>query len=166
MCSLKGRGWVLRTLRRVAFTGLLNVLATGCVNQTIDATNAGQIFDQFSSGNLQLDQGLRSVGNNIWFSNRMFADLVNHDWAGLSKLVIEADSGNDIGYFYLGLSAEGLGFPNAAAQYYQRSISDSETNIDPTECTYGSGRTYAFALCHGIVLPDAAEERLRVISGS
>lgn len=103
------------------------LLLAGCVTNKIDADNAPQIFDSFSAGTLRLSVGLGHVGNNIWFGKRMQQAEIAEDWSSLAKLVIEADDGDDMGYFYLGRAAEGKGLVPAARRYYQLSTKATYT---------------------------------------
>lgn len=134
----------------------------GCFSmQTINEKNAPELFAQFSSGTLRLASGHSARGTNIFFADDMFSAARREDWTGLSKTVIEANSGDDLGYFYLGLSAEHLGYKDAARIYYKLSIDESVRQTLPTQCTRGGRSSYLDMECHGLELPQAAYVRLK-----
>jgi hypothetical protein len=147
----------------IAITALLlGCLLGGCVTP-ITEENAGDKYDKFVSGTLRLRTDLGRVGNNIWFADGMYQAVAKRDWAGLAKITIEAGSGDDIGYFYLGVAAEGLGHIDAAREYYRLSIQASVTQKFPTQCTYANGANYLGQQCHGLVLPRDAQSRLAAL---
>jgi hypothetical protein len=133
----------------------------GCSSIAINDSNAPELFAQFSAGTLRLKTGFTAVGTNIFHVEDMYFASASKDWAGLSKIVIQANSGDDVGYFYLGLAAEKLGYKSAARTYYQLSIDDSRYQTLPTQCTRrDTPFSYLGDKCHGLELPDAAIQRL------
>ncbi len=78
-------------------------------------------------------------------------------WADLAALVENAGYQDDLSLYYLGLAAERLGYPAAAASYYRQS-------------TYLTGTTIACQNlsrnCGGYVFPQAAQLRLSAIERS
>ena len=44
------------------------------------------------------------------------------NWQSLAISVVRTGSGSDLSWFYLGRSAEELGFPSAAKTYFEKSI--------------------------------------------
>lgn len=83
-----------------------------------------------------------------------------HDAKALSKTAVTSASGNDLGYYYLGVAAQQAGLNDAARTYYQLSLQHSETNNPPSVCSPRHQKTYQPALCHGIVLPSRAARAL------
>jgi hypothetical protein len=151
----------LLALAAVAVTASLQ----DCVNMPITEQNASDIYDKFAAGQIRLSTSLFVVGNNIWLADKMYEAASQGDWALLSKISIQSNSGDDIGYFYLGLAAEGLGLNEAARVYYRLSIYDSLRGQPPPQCTLGPGASYLGRSCHGLVLPHDAQIRLRTLSG-
>lgn len=135
-----------------------------CVNQRIDQTNADQLIDRFTRGQIHLSTGLAGAGNNVWYEDRYYEASVRGDWKALAKLAIESDDGNDTGYFYLGLAAEGMHYTDAARIYYQLSINASQTNNPPADCTPGVGYL-SDRQCHGLSLPRDAYNHLHMLGG-
>lgn len=152
-----------KSLAAVAASLLLATVLCGCVNQRIDTSNADVFYDRFVNGTLRLSDGFGRVGNNIWFADRMYEAAAKQDWAELSKIVIQSDAGDDIGYYYLGRAAEGLGHPDAAREYYRLSIDASLSQKFPTQCTLVRGASYLGPQCHGLILPRDARSRLAAL---
>ncbi len=73
---------------------------------------------------------------------------VAKDWLHLGTLVMQIGYQNDLAYYYLGQSAEGLGSPKAALKFY-RIAGALASRTDPQfKCNSG-----AHAFCNGIDLP-------------
>ena len=75
-------------------------------------------------------------------------------WPELAATVLQANYEDDLSLYYLGLAAEGLGYPGAASSYYRQSVRFSGTSAS---CQYQS------RICGGVVLPRAAGMRLAAI---
>ena len=75
-------------------------------------------------------------------------------WPELAATVLQAGYQDDLSLYYLGRTAEGLGYPGAAASYYRQSLRLSGTAIS---CQYLS------RVCGGVALPRAAAMRLASI---
>lgn len=136
--------------------------------------NSGEVFDDFSSGNLRLTQNIDTASNNLAFANTLHTEALAHDWPHLAKTVILTGLGNDIGYYYLGLAAQDAGFNNAARTYYQLSINSSSqfsvgsnlASAPPLDCTVGAGYVYSPQFCKGIVLPNDARKAIASLPAS
>lgn len=70
------------------------------------------------------------------------------EWSQLAKHVIKVGCAEDLSYFYLGRSAEGLGLPNAAKVYYKRALMAPKCDRFP------------FNNCDGHTFPQEIENRL------
>jgi hypothetical protein len=156
-----------RNVRVAAILAFLFVLA-GCGTVTIDESNAAGIFDRFAKGDLQLDVGIGKVANNTRYGDQMYEAADKQDWARLAKVVIQANAGDDIGYYYLGLAAEGLGYLKAARIYYRHSIEASGDSRMPTKCMpedpgMYTSHFYYNSVCAGIVLPRDAYAHLAAL---
>jgi hypothetical protein len=75
-------------------------------------------------------------------------------WPELAATVLQAGFEDDLSLYYLGRTAEGLGYPGAAASYYRQSLRFSGTS---GSCEYQS------RMCGGVALPRAASLRLASI---
>ncbi len=75
-------------------------------------------------------------------------------WPDLAVLLLRIGYQDDLSLYYLGRAAEGMGYLEAAASYYQQSRQLAGTSIS---CQYLS------RLCGGVVLPNAAGLRLAAI---
>jgi hypothetical protein len=75
-------------------------------------------------------------------------------WADLAALVESTDYQDDLALYYLGLAAERLGYPGAAASYYRQSTYVTGTSL---------GCRYLSRDCGGQVFPRAALLRLAAI---
>jgi Zn-dependent protease with chaperone function len=74
-------------------------------------------------------------------------------WEELAKAVLDVGYRQDISSYYLGIAAEGLGYPAAARQYFSQAVElakRKETHCDGSFLN----------LCNGIQLPTAAEAAL------
>jgi hypothetical protein len=146
---------------RLATVIVIPAVLSGCAVQTINEKNASELFDKFSTGNMQLATGFPAVGTNIFHVEDMYDAAQSKDWTRLSRIVIEANSGDDVGYYYLGLAAQQLGYKDAARIYFKKSVDDSRRQTLPTQCTIGpQASSYLGRQCHGLVLPQAAYDRL------
>ena len=81
---------------------------------------------EFLTGELQIGDSSGGgcedfYGSNDWrdYVDQAWAD---EDWNELAGVVIDSGCESDLGYFLLGLAAEGLVLPEAAASYYQRAL--------------------------------------------
>ncbi len=75
-------------------------------------------------------------------------------WEELVALLLQVGFQDDLSLYYLGLAAEGLGAPNAAAGYYRESTNISATAVS---CRMLSRN------CGGVALPRAAMARLAAL---
>jgi hypothetical protein len=73
---------------------------------------------------------------------------VAKDWLHLGTLVMQIGYQNDLAYYYLGQSAEGLGSPKAASKFYRIAGALASRNDPRFKCNSG-GHDF----CNGISLP-------------
>jgi len=112
---------------------LVVVVLTGCsALKPITSQNIDQVVEEFSTGKVVLRDSLFTL--KIYLENRgvMHALYGSGDWMSLAKLVIQVDFANDLNWFYLGRSAEGLGFYKAAKIYYLQAASSNHKCNNPT----------------------------------
>lgn len=90
-----------------------------------------------------------------WTSNfrRMIALHNASQWEALAELVMQVGHGKDISYYFLGKAAEGLGYYDAAAKYYQTSLQLYNGPHKLHHCRDVPGGDYCGGLNLGIVLP-------------
>jgi hypothetical protein len=74
-------------------------------------------------------------------------------WSDLAALVMRTEYQDDLSLYYLGRSAEGLGFYPAAVSYYRQSMELSGTSISCANLS---------RLCGGLALPTDAARRLSI----
>lgn len=152
---------------------LLASSLSGCVAKTVDAQNFEVLRDQFKNGTLRMGVWFWSLGATAEHMDDYYALSTTGQWDKLAYRVITADSGDDVGYYYLGLAAENLGKIEAAKVYYGLSIAGSRTPKMPTKCTYStSDGTITIdreiendqrQRCHGLTLPRDATVRLQLL---
>ena len=82
--------------------------------------------------------------NLLTLNNRYVAK----DWLHLGALVMQIGYQNDLAYYYLGQSAEGLGSPKAALKFYRIAGALASRNDPQFKCNSG-GHDF----CNGISLP-------------
>jgi len=121
---------------RAALFGVL-LLATGCAIP-IGFQNPQQravALAQFRAGDATLDC-LTLQCATVWNATRPVAQQAAAigDWEDLAADVLAADYDQDLGWYYLGAAASGLGFRAAARTYFERSIQSSLAGA-PTTCS-------------------------------
>ncbi len=128
-------------LARSLAMGLL-LLCGGCAAKVaaIDNSNVDALVNQFVDGKAQLDCELPCAGTFGANRQAMLAMYQAGNWSKLAKLVMSIGFNEDLSWFYLGRSAEGLGLGDTAVEYYTKAL---ET---PSRCGANS--------CDGFVFPD------------
>ncbi len=141
----------------LAGVSLLFFLCIGCTpTVTIDKSNVDILMDQFEEGMIVFaDPDIWN--NSIDAAEQLHELVVAENWAGLAKLTIEVNTEDDIDWYYLGLSAEKLGYKDAAKRYYGFVHIVSIKFCDPS-----SG--YVDDVCFGIQLPRDSDARLQALS--
>jgi hypothetical protein len=145
----RGREFKTAWLAPVAFLLLLGCAPT----LQIDDSNRHQTVADFMNGNIELGSAFTSFGA-FERSKQMHGLYAVGDWQGLSRLVIEINSDSNLNWFYLGRSAEELGFPDAAGRYYTRALST----------VYTCSRT--LDECDGFIFPQAIYERVNRLNAA
>lgn len=90
-----------------------------------------------------------------WMDNfqRMITLHNASQWEALAELVMQVGHGKDLSYYFLGKAAEGLGYYDAAAQYYQISLQLFGSPDKVKHCRDVPGGDYCGGLNLGVVLP-------------
>lgn len=98
----------------------LSFLAIACAPRYSVVTK--ELQSQFRNGTANLDCEIPCLWS--WVTNfNNFITLYNsNEWEKLASLVIQVGYPTDLSYFFLGRSAEELGYNDAAVKYYRRSI--------------------------------------------
>ena len=141
--------------RLARFAGLsLLLLSAGCAARVeqINDQNVGPLVDQFVDGKAVLDCDLPCAGRFGANRKAMFGMYQASDWSTLSRTVVRIGFNQDLSWFYLGLSAQGLGLADSAAAYYSKAL---ET---PNHCASG-----AINACDGFAFPDDIYTQLQAM---
>jgi hypothetical protein len=117
----------------------------------INQTNVDSLLKSFVDGTIELGQpsvGYKDYRHKFWEFNTA------KDWDSLAKVVIEGGANQDIDWFYLGRSAEGLKLYKAANSYYAKGLSaTSKCEKTPTS-TSNDG-------CDGFGFPQVIEVQIK-----
>jgi S1-C subfamily serine protease len=132
------------------------VLAS-CASTVVDTTDQATVarFEAFKTGNVVLPMGTLEAAE--WTINRQAAyDLLAAGrWRELADLIQRKGINNDLGWYYLGRAAEGLGETDLARIYYQRSIDRTKSGKYSHRC---QGKV--MSMCDGFDFPDVTQARL------
>jgi hypothetical protein len=110
-------------LASVSAVIILGACATGGI-----AVNAPDFQNKFASGNIRLTCKLECAGTVGAARQKMKGLYNNRLWQDLAKEVARVGFDSDQQYFYLGASAAGLGYRNAARTYF------ALANASPQKC--------------------------------
>lgn len=99
----------------------------------------GQALQQLRSGEAVLD--CTQACASAWHRNRaeLTARYNQGAWRDLALLVMQIDYRQDLGYFYLGRAAEGLGDTSAALDYYKAAEALATGTDEEAKCAARSG---------------------------
>jgi hypothetical protein len=143
----------MRQLHCRELTAVVCLILAGCVAQPT-AVNPAETVALLRTGQPLLSCRDACVGE--WQRAQPQAEQLAAAgrWAELAALTVRIGYQDDLSLYYLGLAAEGLGYPGAAASYYRQSTALSGTSI----ACRNLSRT-----CGGLGFPRAALLRLAVI---
>jgi hypothetical protein len=139
-------------------TLILAVLAiAGCASTAVNKTDEAAMarFDAFRGGNISLPMGTIEAAEWALWRDAAYNHLAAGEWRELADLVQRKGINNDLNWYYLGRSAEGLGELELARQYYQRSIEHSNSDKASHRC-----QGVVISLCDGFEFPDVTLARL------
>ena len=131
---------IIRLSARIAATGAIIMMA-GCAAKYDAITpelQAGMMND-LRAGKLNLDCGQKCYLT--WMAQAPTIHMldVQEKWNDLAVRVMQIGYGTDLSYYYLGQSAQGLGYHPAAITYYTQSLAFA-TGMNPlTKCSAGQG---------------------------
>lgn len=143
----------MRKLCCASLVAIVGLAITGCAQQkpAVDPVSA---VAQLSTGAPLLRCRADCVGEWRSAQPRAAQLAAAGSWPELAALVITINYQDDLTLYYLGLAAEGLGYPAAAISYYRQSTYISGSSLS---CRHESG------VCGGVVLPDAALARIEAL---
>jgi hypothetical protein len=109
------------------WSGALLAIVLACAGcappLTIDEGNSRNAATGFANGDIVLADSMATIPSYQKHKLEMHNLYLKGDWQSLSRLVIEVNYDNELDWFYLGRSAEGLGLNDAARHYYGRALS-------------------------------------------
>jgi len=148
-----GRAPGIWNARRSGLVGFVGLILAGCAEQATNLQPA-QILALLQAGRPVLD--CRDACLAQWRRVQPTAARLDADasWNDLAVLLAHTRYQDDLTLYYLGRSAQGMGFYQAARSYYRQSMQLSGTSIS---CQNLSG------LCGGVALPNAVLRRLAEI---
>lgn len=133
------------------------ILLAGCTSTVVDKNDSATAarHDAFKSANVNLPMGTLEAAE--WTISRPAAYelLAAGQWRELADLVQRKAINNDLAWYYLGRSAEGLGYTDLARTYYQRSLERTNSDKYSQRC---QGKV--MSMCDGFDFPDVAQARL------
>jgi hypothetical protein len=112
------------------------LMIAGCEQkyQTVTPEIQSKMMDDLKSGNLVLDCGVNCNGSWI-FGQRALNHLdLSENWNALAVGVMKIGYQQDLGYYYLGQAAQGLGYHEAAIKYYQYAGALASGPPGPQQC--------------------------------
>jgi clan AA aspartic protease (TIGR02281 family) len=132
----------------------LIVLLCGCASQNdgLSGRSDDYILDQISKGHAELTCTLGCSLNQGLHRPEFKRLYVERSWRELALKVTALGSLNDQSWFYLGMSAEGLGYNDAAIIYLNHAINVSEKLEPGIQCNYIN----LINNCDGLTFPNDA----------
>jgi hypothetical protein len=117
----------------------------------VPRTVSPELLDSVRNGTVELTCR-SSACENVWLDRVEHAAHLTTQarWAELSALLVVTNYSSDIGYYFLGRAADGLGSPRAAVHYYE--IAKAELRSDRS-CE-------AIGLCRGLGIPAVIDAEL------
>lgn len=132
----------------------LVLIIAGCASRgshTINGNKITNIQESLSKGEIRLT--CNTACSYTWGANRREMKLLyeNELWEDLASTVARIGFRSDQTYYYLGRSAEGLGYIDASRKYYK--LAKSSFKCDGV-----------FNNCDGLVFPLMLDERLKIVA--
>ncbi|MBF0560573.1 MAG: hypothetical protein HQL37_00890 [Alphaproteobacteria bacterium] len=118
--------------------------------QSAGSSNISSLVDQFVDGTVQLDCGASCSDTFAARRPAMLAMYRSNDWVRLSREVVTIGYDQDLAWFYLGQSAQGLGLGDAAVKYYLYAMETPSKCLDE--------------MCDGFIFPERIERQLSHMS--
>jgi hypothetical protein len=113
------------------------VLLAGCANKydVVTPELQASMMADLQAGKLNLDCGPKC--SLTWMSQAPSIHALDlaENWNGLAVRVMQIGFGSDLAYYYLGQSAQGLGYHNAAIAYYSTSYAIAQGGNPLLKCS-------------------------------
>ena len=110
--------------RRLALAASLVLGLSGCANkfETMTPQLQASMLSDLQAGKMNLDCGIKC--DFTWLQNASSVHALDlaENWRDLAIRVMQIGYGSDLAYYYLGQSAQGLGYHHAAIAYYATSL--------------------------------------------
>jgi hypothetical protein len=116
-------------------------------NISTDRKLAKEVTDNFTKGKIIMTCRFSCLGPSGRYMNTQRKLYDEELWGELAELTIRIGWKDNLQYYYLGRSAEGLGFKKAAKIYYKKALNENN------KCAWGS--------CTGLDVPSLAKQRLK-----
>jgi tetratricopeptide (TPR) repeat protein len=125
---------------------------SGCASkyETVTPEVQAQMMQDLQNGKLVLDCGEKCAFTWISKVDSIHAYDTAEQWPELAQLVMQIGYGQDLAYYYLGQSAQGLGYHEAAIKYYQFASALNEGQDSTLQCA--SLATQTHDPCQGVDL--------------
>ena len=136
---------------------VVGLMLAGCGTATKVATLTPDIeqrmITDLKSGNAVLDCGMSCEGSWSGASDQMYQLYTANSWDRLAVAVMQIGRRRDLGYFYLGAAAAGLGANEAAVKYYRMAGALATDTQESFKCTGINIKMIMSNECYSFVLP-------------
>lgn len=144
-------------IRSIGSLAIAGILLAGCGTATRIATVTPEIeqtlLSDLKAGTAILDCGMSCEGSWSGAADRMFDLYKSSSWDRLAVTVLQIGRRRDLGYFYMGAAAEGLGAHEAAVKYYRMAGGLATDWQETFKCTGVNVKILFGDDCHGFVFP-------------
>jgi hypothetical protein len=120
---------------------------------TVTPEVQAQMMQDLQNGKLVLDCGEKCAFTWIAKVDSIHAYDTAEQWPDLAQLVMQIGYGQDLAYYYLGQSAQGLGYHEAAIKYYQFALALNGGQDSSLQCA--SLATQTHDPCQGVDLANS-----------
>jgi hypothetical protein len=147
-------------MRNVAVIALMSVLVAACSPNmpVLTLQTEANMIANLREGRAGLQCGSACSGTWDRSLSALNRRYVARDWRELAALVMQIGYQNDLAYYYLGRSAEGLGAFAAALKYYRTAghlVTGSDSGL---KCNSGG-----HDLCNGLNFPHDLYASIRIV---
>lgn len=140
---------------------LMSLLSGGCAAPgAMPVGGEPQLLEDIKAGRVVLDCSITCGPIYIFNQATVWKKFQSSDWQGLGIEVAKSGWRQDITYFLLGVSAEGMGAYEAAARYYRMAGALATGRNEAEKCSSIKN------LCHGLVFPGDIRRRLDLVNVS
>lgn len=113
-----------RLPHRLVLAATLVASLSGCANkfETMTPQLQASMLSDLQAGKMTLDCGIKCDFTWLQNASSIHALDLAENWRDLATRVMQIGYGSDLAYYYLGQSAQGLGYHHAAIAYYATSM--------------------------------------------